>query len=181
MNVSEQLKATLEEVFNHFKEEMSAIRGSRPTSALVEDIAIDYYGQQTPMKQLGSITLVPPREIQINMWDAQGVKAAEKAISEKLNVNATSEGNIIHVHLPSLTQERRDELIKIVKAKAEDARIKSRTIRDEAKKEADALEKNGKLTQDDKFKEMEKVQKTMDEFNKNVDETIEKKIREISE
>lgn len=181
MDILKQLKEKLEEIFTHFKEEVSSIRGSRPTPALVEDIVIDYYGQQTPIKQLGSITVVPPREIQINMWDAQGVKAAEKAISEKLNVNVASEGNVIHANLPTLTQERRDELMKLVRGKAEEVRIKSRTIRDDMKKEIDAKEKSGDITEDDRFNTMEQIQEVMDEFNKKIDEAIEKKLAEINE
>ena len=177
----QELKTALEGALSCFKEEVAGIRGSRPSPALVEDILVEYYGQKTPIKQLGSISVVPPREIQISAWDMNAVKAIEKAIEEQVNRLPSSEGTTIHVNLPSLTQERRDELIKMIKVKAEEARIKSRTVRDDVKKTIDAQEKFGALTEDDKFRALDSMQKEMDAFNKSVDEAVEKKTKEINE
>jgi ribosome recycling factor len=180
MDVVEGLTKKLGEAQQHFKGDIASIRGSRPTPALVEDIVVDYYGQQTPLKQLASIIIVPPREIQVSVWDAGAVRAVEKTISEKLNLNAASEGTLVRVAFPPLTQERRDEIIKLVRSKAEEVRIKSRMLRDEAKKEVDAQKKTGDITEDDRFEAMEKIQEAMDVFNKQVEDAVGRKVNEIS-
>jgi len=181
MDTIKNLSNQLDAVLAHFRDELFSIRGSRPSPVLVEDIVVEYYETKTPIKQLGSINVIPPREIQVQVWDANVVKAVEKAISEKLSINASSDGNTIHANLPQLTQERRDELIKVVKAKAEDARIKSRTLRDDAKKDIESQEKGGDITQDDKSSLMDELKKEMDAFNKTVEDAVERKINEINE
>jgi len=164
-----------------FRDEISSIRGSRPSPALVEDIQVEYFGQRLPIKQLGSISVIPPREVQVSVWDGSAADAVAKAISDKLNLQAAREGNIIHANLPQLTQERREELLKVIRSKAEEARIKSRTIRDEIKKEIGAKEKSGDMTEDDKFELQETMQKQMEEFNATIDDMLKKKEIEINE
>jgi len=181
MDIQKDFKTQLDAIFSFFKEETGAIRGSRPTPALVEDIQVECYGQNMSVKQLGSISIILPREIQISVWDASVVPAIVKAVGEKLGAQAAPEGNTIHVNLPSLTDERRNELIRIIKNKAEETRIKSRTTRDEIKKQIANQEKEGLITQDDKFSIQEDIQKALDTFNKDVDALIEKKIAEINE
>ncbi len=178
---SQELEKRLSEVLKYFKDEISSIRGSRPSPALVEDISVEYYGQKLPIKQLGSISVIPPREVQVSVWDANAADPVAKAISAKLNLQAAREGNVIHANLPMLTDERRNELLKIVRAKAEEARIKSRTIRDEIKKDVAVQEKSGDVTEDDRFGLQEKMQKQMDDFNKEIDALLEKKTNEINE
>lgn len=181
MDVKKEFESKLAEITKFFKDETGPIRGSRPTPALVEDIQVEYYGQRLPIKQLGSISVIPPREIQIGVWDANAVGAIVKEVSARLNVNAANDGNVIHVNLPMLTQERRNELIKLIKAKTEEARIKSRSTRDEFKKRLGEMEKSGDLTEDDRFELGEEIQKMMDKFNKEVDGVLEKKTAEINE
>ena len=179
--IKQELQGHLDAIKQAIKEEVATVRGSRPTPALVEDIMVEYYGQKMPIKQMGSIGLVPPREIQISVWDQSAVSLVAKAVSEKLNIQASPDGNVVHVNLPSLTQERKDELIKMVRGKIEDARIKSRTMRDEIKKKVADMEKAGDLTEDDKFELNENMQKAIDAFNKDLDMMLEKKTAEINE
>ncbi len=179
--ILQKLEASIKDTVSAFQSEVSSIRGSRPTPALVEDIVVDYYGQISPIKQIGSISVVPPREIQISVWDVSIVNAVAKAISEKLNVQAASDGNVVHVNLPSLTQERRDEIGRMIKSKAEDARIKSRTLRDDAKSTIDDQEEKGEITEDDKFRLLDELQEMMDSFNKTIDEIVEKKLKDIQD
>lgn len=179
--ISQRLKTYLDDIAQSLKNELGGIRGSRPTAALVEDIFVDCYGQRMTIKQLGSISIVPPREIQISIWDKSIINAVCNAISEKLSVQAAADGTTIHVNLPSLSQERRDEIIKLVRSKAEDARIKSRTTRDELKKELTEEQKSGAVTEDDYFKIGEDMQKSIDGFNASVDALLEKKVAEINE
>ncbi len=172
-------KEKLKSVLDYFKEEISSVRGSRPTPLLVEDIKVDYFDQKIPVKQLASILVVPPKEIQIQVWDSNAVQAIEGAVKDKTNIQTARDGNTIHCVLPELTQERKDELVKIVEKKAENARIQSRITRDEIKKEIDAMEKSGEITEDDKFNMMDDIQKGIDEFNKSLSEEIGKKTKEI--
>jgi ribosome recycling factor len=181
MDIAEQLKQRLADIMKFFRDEISSIRGSRPSPALVEDVQVEYYGQKMPVKQLGSISVVPPRDIQITVWDANAADVVAKAVSAKLNLQAAREGNTIHANLPSLTQERRNELLKAVRGKAEEARIKSRTVRDDLKKEVAAQEKSGSMTEDDRFQLQEQMQKEVDAFNKEIDALLEKKTAEINE
>ncbi len=181
LDIKKELQNKLADITKFFKDETGPIRGSRPTPALVEDIQVEYYGQKLPIKQLGSIMVVLPREIQISAWDSNAVGPIVKEVSSRLNVNAAQDGNTIHVNLPALTQERRDELIKLIRAKAEEARIKSRTARDEIKKRLGEMEKSSEVTEDKKFELGEEIQKLMDGFNKDVDSMVDKKMAEINE
>lgn len=181
LDIKKEIGNKLTDISRFYKEEIGPIRGSRPSPALVEEILVEYYGQKLPIKQLGSIMIVPPREVQINVWDANAVNAIVKEISTRLSLSASNDGNTIHVNLPSLTQERKDELIKAVKAKTEEARIKSRTARDEIKKLLGEMEKSGEVTQDDRFELNEAIQKAMDKFNEDIDTALNKKIGEINE
>ncbi|HPW34231.1 MAG TPA: ribosome-recycling factor [Candidatus Paceibacterota bacterium] len=181
MDIKKDLETKLAEINKFFKDETAPIRGSRPTPALVEDIQVEYYGQKLPIKQLGSIMVVLPREIQINVWDANAVNPIVKEVSERLNVNAANDGNTIHINLPSLTQERKNEISKLIRTKAEEVRIKSRTARDEIKKHLGEIEKSGEITEDDKFQLEEDIQKLMDKFNEEVENVVNKKYSEINE
>lgn len=171
----------LADILRIYREEMSSLRGSRPTPSLVEDIAVECYGQKLPVKQLGSISVIPPREIQITVWDVSVAPSVAKTISDKLRIQVGAEGALIRASLPALSQERREELIRMVKIKAEEARIRSRTLRDDTKKGIHIEEKNGAITEDERFKLSEELQKSMDSFNKDVDALVEKKILEINE
>ena len=173
------LEKQLDEAMNVFKEEVASIRGSRPTPALVEDIMVDYFGQNVPVKQLGSISVIPPREIQVQVWDLNSAAAAENAIAQKLNIQTARDGAVIHCNLPDLTQERRVELEKIIRQKTEEARIRSRVARDKIKKDIDQREQEGELTEDDQRDMMDSVQEKMDAFNNALEEIVKRKLAEI--
>ena len=134
MNTSE-FDEKISGILKFFKEQMAGIRSNRPSAKLVEDILVDYFGQKLPIKQLGSISVIPPREIQISIWDNQVINSVAKTIeSSGLNVAANIDGNLIRINLPALSEERRQELVKLVKKEAEEARIKIRHSRDEQNK-----------------------------------------------
>jgi len=171
-----------DEALKHLKDQLSGIRGSRLTSKLVEDIPVEYFGQKLVIKQLGSINILPPREIQISVWDKNAASAVLKAIeSSNLNVGANLEGNSIKINLPPLSGERRQELIKIAKKEAEEIRIRIRSSRDEINKEINRQFEEKKITEDDKFKLKEKVQEKIDKVNEEIETILESKIKEISE
>lgn len=182
MDLLKNLELKIAEAIKHFKEQLSTIRGGRPSSKLVEDILVEYFGQKLSIKQLGSISIVPPREIQISVWDKNAASAVLKAIeASNLNISANLEGNLIRINLPPLSGERRQELIKIAGKEAEEAKIKVRGIRDEINKEINHQFDDKKISEDDKFKFKEKVQESIDKTNEEIEKILENKIREIEE
>ncbi|MCR4275285.1 MAG: ribosome recycling factor [Candidatus Wolfebacteria bacterium] len=181
-NILKKLEIGVKESVDHFKSQLSTIRGNRPSPKLVEDITIEYYGQKLTVKQVGAISVAPPREIQISIWDKNAVNIVAKAIeSSNLNVSSSVDGNVIHINLPPLSQERREELVKIVKKESELARIGIRSHRDEAIKESKNEFEAGKITEDDKFKSKDKIQEITDRVNEEIEKILEQKIREIEE
>lgn len=177
-----ELEKQIKEAIEYLKSQLGPIRGGRPTPKLVEDISVDYYGQKLSIKQMGAISVLPPREIQISVWDKNAVGAVSKAIeTSNLNVNANTEGNLIRINLPPLSEERRQEFIKLVKKEAEGVKIRIRSARDEANKKTAKDFDEGKLTEDEKFKSKEKIQEIVDKANEEVENILEGKIKEIEE
>ncbi len=163
------------------RQELSGIRANRPTPQLVEDILVDYGGQMLKVKQLGSIGVTPPRELQISVWDKSVVQGVAKAIeNSSLKLNPSVEGNVVHLRLPPLTEERREELTKIVKAAAEKIRIKLRNLRDETNKKIEESFKAKTINEDQKFKGKKRVQEAVDKTNKDIDALLNSKIAEIN-
>ncbi len=181
MDTLKDLEQKSAEIIQHFKDELSGIRGGRPTTKLVEDIQVDYFGQKLAIKQLGSISVILPREIQVSVWDGGAASAVSKAVDAALNVGASIEGNLIRINLPPLSEERRRELTKIVKKEAEEARIKIRALRDDILKTIKGQEDKGEITEDDKFKLKEQIQKDIDKTNEEIEKILENKIKEIEE
>ena len=142
--------AKMAKAVEHAREEFSAIRTGRAHPAMFAKINADYYGSPTPLQQLASFQVPEARVVVIQAYDKSATAAIEKAIRDSdLGVNPTSDGNVIRVTLPELTQDRRKEYIKLAKAKAEDGRIAVRAIRRNAKQALDKLEKDGEVGKDD--------------------------------
>ncbi|MDP2629636.1 MAG: ribosome recycling factor [Candidatus Harrisonbacteria bacterium] len=180
--VIKQIQSELAQNIEHFKKELSAIRTSRPNPALVEDIEVEAYGQKMPLKQVGSISIVPPREIVITLWDPSNINQIAKSLEEsKRGFNAQVRGASIHINLPQLSQERREELIRFAKSQAENIRIQIRSHRDQANKAIDKAEKEGEINEDQKFKARETVQKAVDGANSDIEKALELKISELNE
>ena len=175
-----QFEPKLRAALDNLKNEFQTIRSGRPSPRMAEDIKVEIYGQQLPVKALGSISVVPPREINITLWDISGVAAVAKAVEEALKVTANTDGALIRINLPSLTDERKKEFEKLVRKIAEEARIRVRGAREEANKEIKAEEVGG-LSEDTAFKQREAVQKSVDATNKEVESLLEGKIKEIME
>ena len=182
MDFVKELEQKLKVVVDSFKQELFGIRTNRPTAKLVEDIRVDYAGQSLMIKQLGSISIIPPKEIDISVWDSSAVASIAKALeSSKLGISANIDGNLIRINLPSLTQERRDELAKLVKSIAEQNRIKIRAGRDDANKKIEQLFKESKISEDQKFKDRKKIQEAVDKVNNGIEALLAGKIKEINE
>ncbi|MBI4992086.1 MAG: ribosome recycling factor [Candidatus Harrisonbacteria bacterium] len=174
------LEQKLKSAVESLRTEFQTIRSGRPSPRMVEDIKVEVYGQQMPVKALGSISVVPPREIQISVWDKSVVAAVAKAIeTSSLNVPANTDGNLIRINLPSLTDERKKEFEKVVRKMTEEIRIRIRGARDEANKEIKKMEEGKNLSEDAAFKQKEEVQKLVDEINSEIEILLLNKIKEI--
>lgn len=171
-----KMEAAVEAVKKHF----STIRTGRAHPRLVEGIRVDYYGTKTPLKQLASITAPEPRLIVIQPWDKSSMSMIEKAIlTSDVGITPANDGKVIRLSMPQLTQERREELAKVLHKVAEEGRVSIRNSRHASNEEAAKLEKDNKMTEDDKFETKEKVQKLTDEYIEKIDTTLKDKETEI--
>lgn len=170
------------EIIEQSKQQLKSLRSNRPSPVMVEDILAEAYGQKMAIKQLGAISIVPPAQIQISVWDQSVAGAVAKAVeSSNLKIAASVEGNLIRINLPPLSNERRQELVKTIKREVEDTRIKIRFARDEAMKKVGKDLENGDITEDEKFMLKDKIQEIVDKANQELESVMEKKIKEIEE
>ncbi len=169
-----------EKVLSHFTEEAGTLRTGRANPGIVENLIVDYYNAKTPLKQLSSISVPEPRQIVVSPWDKGALTQIEAAIRESdLGLNPVNDGSVIRMILPALTEERRRELVKTLNSRAEEARISIRNIREEAWKEIQEAERMGTLSEDDKFRGKDELQKVVDSFNAKLETVREKKEGEI--
>lgn len=163
-----------------FKEELGKLRTGRASASLVENLAVDYYGSKSPIKQIASITVPEARSIAITPWSRDDLVSIEKAIREsQLNLNPINDGLAIRINIPALNEERRKDLVKMLNQKAESARMAVRKIREDAWEEIQEKEKAGGISEDDKFAGKDKLQKVVDEYNGKIEEIRKKKEDEI--
>ena len=163
-------------------DDLATIRTGRATPQMFAKIVADYYGAPTPMNQLATLTVPEPRMAIISPYDKGSTTAIEKAIRDSdLGVNPTSDGNVIRVVFPQLTEERRRELIKVARAKAEDGRISIRNIRRHAKESLDKLAKDGETGKDDVDRAEKELEKTTHRYVESVDEALRSKESELLE
>jgi ribosome recycling factor len=180
--ILKELADRLNEIVRRLKEELQGVRGNRPSVQLLEDIRVDYYGQTLSVKQLASLAIRPPRDIEINVWDKGAVGAVVKAIEgAKAGFSVFSEGNAVRVSLPPLTSERRAELEKLVGKMAENSRIAVRKERDETIKKLKAAEEDKKISEDQVFRAKEEVQKLVAKANKDIEALWNGKLKELSQ
>jgi ribosome recycling factor len=164
------------------RDDLATIRTGRATPQMFSKIVVDYYGAPTPVNQLASLTVPEPRMAIISPYDKGSLTAVEKAIRDSdLGVNPTSDGNIIRVTFPQLTEERRRDLIKVARAKAEDGRIAIRNIRRHAKEALDKLAKDGETGKDDVDRAEKELEKTTHRYVESVDEALRSKETELLE
>jgi len=180
----EKLKKGGEAIIEGFRSEILGVRSNRPQPALVENIKVEcpVYGSILPLKQLATIQVSLPNSLIVQVWDKANVSACEKAIqAANLGVSTIVEGSQIRVILPPLSQERRDQIFQLIKKKAEDTKIRLRRLRDDVLKEMKELFEQKKISEDDKYRGKEEIDKAMEGFNNKIEEIIEAKRREIYE
>ena len=153
------LEGHLTNTVSHFKEELSAIRGNRPSLELVENIRLTYYDQPMTIKQLGSLSIEPPRNILITVWDQAAVTTVMKAIQDaQVGLSTSNEGTTIRASMSALTAERKEELTKMVKKMAEGTRITIRNQRDDAMKGIRAAKEDKEISEDQEYSLKDRVQ-----------------------
>ena len=163
-----------------YQEELRSIRAGRANPQLLERITVDYYGVQTPLTQMGNITAPEPRMLVINLWDQKSIPLVEKAILKSdLGLNPSNDGKIIRLVIPELNEERRKELTKLVRKSAEEAKVAIRSIRRDAMEQFKKLEKDSKITEDDRKAAEKKMQDKTDDAIKGIDKLCAEKEKEI--
>lgn len=163
-----------------YEENLSEVRAGRANPAILNKITVEYYGVPSPINQVAGISVPDARTIAISPWDATILKDIEKAIlASDLGLNPNNDGKVIRLNFPELTEERRKDLVKDIKKMAEEARVAIRAIRRDGMEEAKAKQKNGEMTEDDKAREEENIQKLTDKYIAEIDKALENKEKEI--
>lgn len=177
-----KLEEKMKKTVKVLSEDLAGIRAGRANPAILDKIMVDYYGVPTPINQLGGVSVPEARMIVIQVWDAQALKDVEKAIQKSdLGLNPTNDGKTIRLLFPSLTEERRKELTKVVKKEGEESKVAIRSIRRDSIEEYKAMKKNGEITEDD-LKVVEKdIQNITDKFISEIDKIVALKEQEIME
>ena len=161
--------------------EYRGLRTGRAAPAILDGISVSAYGSMTPLKQVGNVGVEDARTLRVSAYDAGLIKDIERAISAaNLGVGTSSDGASVRVTFPELTSERREQMVKLAKQKLEEARTTVRVARDEAWKEIQQREKDGTLTEDDKFSLKEELQKKVDAGNEELEKAFESKEKEMS-
>lgn len=165
-----------------FKKDLGTIRTGRASLSLLEGITVDYYGTPTPIQQVASLSIPEPRQIMIQPWEQRLIPEIEKAIMKSdLGLTPTNDGKVIRINIPTLTEERRKQLVKVVRKRAEEARIAIRNIRRDTNEELKKLEKDKHLSEDIVKKSQEEIQKITDSYIAKIDDILAHKEKEIME
>lgn len=176
-----QRKKDFDAVFEFAKNEVASIRTGRAHSSMVEDLVVDYMGSKLRVKELATISVPEPRVIFIQPWDKGAIPLIEKAIKDsQLGLNPSSDSSGVRLTIPPLTEERRKEFIRLLHQKAEEARIKSRQMREDILKKVQQAVREKTAREDDLRNAKEELQKVMDDLNKRIDELVKKKEQELS-
>ncbi len=172
----DKMKKTIESMNRNFAE----VRTGRAHPGLVEGLHVDYYGTPTLIKQLASIAIPDAHLIMIQPWDVTVIPEVEKAIlKSNIGITPSNDGKVIRLSVPPLSKERREEMVKLVHKMAEEGRVSLRTIRRDAKEALEKHEKDKAITEDDKFRGIDELQKVVDKYTAKVEEMLKAKEKEV--
>lgn len=181
-SVVKEAKDKLEKALGHLGQQLKGIRTGRASSALVDNIRVDYYGTPTPISQMGSVSIPEPRQIVIKPFDPSILKEMGKALQKSdLGVTPEDDGKVLRLNLPPLSGDQRKKYAAKVKEICEETRVAMRNTRRDLNKQADALMKDGTITEDDNKKLHETIQESLKTYEGKVDEAMKKKTEEITE
>jgi ribosome recycling factor len=166
----------------HLQEEFSGVRAGRATPGLVEKLKVDYYGSEVPLQQLAGFTVPEPRVLVVSPYDKGAIKAIEKAIqTSDLGINPSNDGQVIRLSFPQLTADRRKELVKVVKHRAEEGRVAVRNIRRQSRHDLEGFEKEGELSKDELDRAEKELEKLTHEVIAEMDQLLAHKEQELLE
>jgi ribosome recycling factor len=178
VEAEERMKKSLEGV----RREFSGIRSGKASPALLDTVRVEAYGQMVPVSQVGSVSAPEPRLIVVQPWDKSLIKAITKAIqASELALNPTDDGSVVRVPIPSLTEERRRDMVKLISKLAEDGRVHVRQVRHDINKDIKAQEHDGKIPEDEAKRLTAEAQKLTDRHIALIDELLKKKTAEVME
>jgi len=181
-DIIKSLQGDLDKGIDAFKRDLTKVRTGRANLGVLDGVRVDYYGTPTPLNQIASLNVADARLITVKPWERTLIPEIEKAIrAAQLGLNPQSDGELVRLPMPALTQERRQELVKMVKKMAEEARVALRGARRDANEMMKDALKEGAITEDDERKGLKTVQDTMDKAIAKVDEIVAKKEAEILE
>lgn len=178
--VKEKYEEKMNGAIKHLEHEMERLRAGRATSHTLEPVKVENYGTLVPLNQVATITFPEARLIQINPYNKSSIKEIEKGIiNANLGFNPTSDGNVVRVQIPALTEERRKDIVKQVKKEGETAKVALRTVRHDALAEIEKLEKDKKISEDIRDAEKKVLQDVTDKFTKKIDDMVKVKEKEV--
>jgi ribosome recycling factor len=177
-----EVKSKMEKSIEALRKDLSRIRTGRASLTLLDGVRVNYYGVPTPLSQVASLSVPESRTISIQSWDPKIIGEIEKAIQKSdLGLTPLSDGKIVRINIPSLTEERRKELVKVVKRMEEECKVAMRNIRRDANEQLKTAKKDKNLSEDDQFKYQEEIQKLMDKSIEKAEEVVKAKEKEILE
>lgn len=166
----------------HFQNELAAIHTGRATTSLISDIVVDAYGQKMPLKQVANITVTDPRSMAVQPWDKGNLSQVENALREaNLGLGIVNTGDNIRVNTPELTEERRNQYVKIAKEKAEDTKVTIRNIRRDVTEKIKKAKNAGEISEDEMYRREGEIQKLIEDKNKEIDAVFAAKEKELKE
>jgi len=180
--ILEDAREHMEKSLGHLKAELNAIRAGRASPTMLQNVRVDYYGTQTPLNQMASVSAPQPDLIVVQPWDSSSLAAIEKAIiAENLGLNPSNDGALIRVPVPPLSEERRKDLVKSARKHGEDAKIAIRNIRRHAKDDIKSTQEEEHLSEDMRYQAEDQLQKTTNEYVGKIDKILGRKEEEIME
>ncbi len=181
-DVLDALKSDMEKVVSFLRKEYDRVRTGRASLSLLDGIRVNYYGSPTPLNQVATVSVPEPRLITIQPWDKGVLGEIEKAIQKsELGLTPMTDGKVVRIAIPPLTEERRKELVKLVRKMAEERKVDLRNHRRDANEMIKELKKDKEITEDELFRQQEEVQKVTDQYVKKLDEILKDKETEILE
>jgi ribosome recycling factor len=178
----QDMEKKMEKTIESLGRDLATIRTGRASLAILDGITLEYYGSQSPLNQVATLSIPESRLIVIQPWDPTSIKDIEKAIMRSdLGVTPSNDGKVIRIPIPALTEERRVQLVKVVKRNGEDGKVGIRNIRRDAISEAKDFEKEKVISEDELHRAQDEIQKITDRFIQKVDELIDKKEKEVLE
>lgn len=180
--VLSEARSAMDKAIKALKKEMTKVRTGRASTALLDDVKVEYYGVPTPLSQVATLSAPEARLITVQPWEKNLLPAIERAIFKAdIGLTPSSDGQLIRLPVPALTEERRLEMVKLIKRMAEDARISVRSARRDANENLKMLEKEKELTEDEQKRGEKDVQQLTDEYIGNIDMVLQSKERELME